>query len=102
MKQIFSFLLAGLLIFMSCLTAGCSISESNNRKNQPGPASQKEDFGQPKEQAMGRYREETIAFPVPARSIFDIEKEGDTVRILLEQKPGNFCCCKSQIGRAHV
>ena len=96
MKQIFSFLLAGLLIFMSCLTAGCSISESNNRKNQPGPASQKEDFGQPKEQAMGRYREETIAFPVPARSIFDIEKEGNTVRILLEQKPGNFCCCKSQ------
>lgn len=96
MKRKLSFLLAGLLLLLSLLTAGCSSPGSEPLKKQEKPAAQKEDSKAQPETATGRYREETISFPVPVQTIFDFEKKEGSMRILLEQKPGDFCCCKSQ------
>lgn len=95
MKQKLSFLLAGILLLLSISSAACS-SEKSEPKDARTPASAKQADSQSQETAAtGRYREETISFPLPVETVFDTETREGSVRILFEQKPGDLSCCKS-------
>ncbi len=97
MKKFFPLLLTGILLLLSLSQAACSSPGQKEDGGQGAPAAQN---GSREETAMGRYRETPVPFPVPAKHIFDIEKGDGALRVLSEQEPGDFTCCKSTDGGA--
>ncbi len=86
-----------LLAMLPLFCAACARKKDpgrnlENQKQQEGEASSQ--AGQ--ETAKGRYREEAVSLPVVLETIFDVSREGETVRLLGENEPGSFCCCESK------
>lgn len=100
MKKCFSLLIAGILLILSLFPAACASPKQEEGGAQGTPTAQNSSNGNREEAAMGRYRETSIPFPVPAKTIFDTEQKDGVLRVLSEQEPGEFSCCKSTDGGA--